>query len=461
MKPLKILLPVHVFFPKHFYGTETYTLDLAKSLKTLGHDPVILTAIPCGEEGTGQLVSQYHYDDLPVHVIDLNKMPHNRFKQTYYRPELYPILKDLISTIQPDIARVTHLINHTGTLLEVLKDRKIPTVSTLTDFFGICFNNKLERFDGALCMGPNRHSTNCLGCYLCIAKQYPLYNVLQPFTKNRHILNTVTRLLQYAIKIPGLRKSSLSGHIFDVTKRFNTLRHLYGQYTSMVAPSDFLYDAYVKNRFYPERLKKINFGINLDLLEGYRETRKKKNGSTVFGYIGQISHHKGVDLLVEAFNRLSGDNKKLKIFGPSDQDPDYMHQLHKKADANQQIEFHEPFPREKLAKRLAAIDILVIPSRWYENSPLVLLYALATRTPVIATDVKGMSEFVKNDYNGFTFKKNDVVDLTKKMEKLINDPKTIERLSKNANYTKDNIDHAKEVFSIYQEIMSSHSTIHP
>ena len=66
--------------------------------------------------------------------------------------------------------------------------------------------------------------------------------------------------------------------------------------------------------------------------------------------------------------------------------------------------------------------MLVIPSRWYENSPLVLLYALATRTPVIVTDVKGMTEFVRDDWNGYTFPMNDVNRLTEILQKVIDDP---------------------------------------
>ena len=447
-------MSVHVFFPSHFYGTETYTLELAKALVKYGHDVVILTATPYGEEGAGEIHSIYEYDGLTVHCVDLNLKPHTRFRETYYRPDLYTTLRDIVAEIDPDIVHITHLINHTSTLLEVLRDARIPTVGTLTDFFGMCLNNKLERFDGSPCLGPNGNSTNCLSCYLKLAVKFPGRRFLSPFIKNGFSVEIASRVLHYVTKFPRIRKSSLAGHVLDVTCRADTLRHLYGIYDSMIAPTDFLFDAYAANRFYPDKLKKINFGINLDLVKGYQAPRKKTDSIVRFGYIGQITHHKGVDLLVKAYLGLKGDNRSLVLYGPSDQDRPYMDRLHQLSSGTNHIEFRDTFPGEELASRLSELDVLVIPSRWYENSPLVLLYALSTRTPVIVTDVKGMVEFVRDGFNGHTFKKESVGQLTAIMQGMIDNPKSIERLSRNASYLKDVSDHAGEVLRIYEDTLS-------
>ncbi len=458
MKPLKILLPVHVFFPDHFYGTETYTLELAKNLQSLGHFPIILTATPYGEKGAGTLYSQYEYDGLPVHVIDLNLKPHNRFKQTYYRPELKPLFAEIISNINPDIVHVTHLINHTGILLEVLRDQKIPAVATLTDFYGFCFNNKLQKADGSLCRGPNRKSTNCIACYLSCAPQLPFQDAIKLLAGHKYALSLVARALNILIKIPGMRKGRTAGHVLDVTRRIDTLRYLYAAYQIMIAPTDFLFEAYSENGFYPDRLRKINFGINLDMLKGYLNAVRTGGSIIRFGYIGQILEHKGVDLLVRAFKTLDGhykEKKSLILYGPQDQDPEYTAYLKQLASDDAKIIFANTFPREELPKRLSEIDVLVIPSRWYENSPLVLLYALATRTPVIVTDVKGMNEFVKSGFNGYTFEKNNAAHLAAIMQKFLDAPGLMARLSENAQYTKDSSDHAQAVLSIYKEVLAN------
>jgi hypothetical protein len=87
-------------------------------------------------------------------------------KDTYFQPELYPVIKGILEQIRPDLVHVTHLINHTSILLDVAKDMDIPLVATLTDFFGFCFNNKLESVSGSLCAGPNNSRTNCIACFL-------------------------------------------------------------------------------------------------------------------------------------------------------------------------------------------------------------------------------------------------------------------------------------------------------
>ncbi len=42
---LRVALFVHCFFPKHFYGTETYTLQVAENLRAMGHEPVVVSAV--------------------------------------------------------------------------------------------------------------------------------------------------------------------------------------------------------------------------------------------------------------------------------------------------------------------------------------------------------------------------------------------------------------------------------
>jgi len=452
---MKILFAVHVFFPKHFYGTETYTLELAQALKKMGHDPVILTALPLWEEGgADKFYFTYEYDGLVVHSLDFNLKPHTSFRQIYYRPELYPVYDEILDAIKPDIVHVTHIINHTATLLEVLRDKKIPAVATLTDFFGICFNAKLQTEDGALCSGPNKKSTNCLRCYLQKVDIFPAQQVLKKnLMKNDFATFLASRVLPYLVKFPWGRKDYIADQIRGVTERADLLRRLYGTYRYMIAPTDFLYEAYRTNHFYPERLKKINFGVNRALVKGYQRPRKKTDARIRFGFIGQLSAHKGLDLLINAYLSIRGDNISLMIYGSPDQGSPYLDELLRLSLNNRHITFCGTFPREELAARLSEFDVLVIPSRWYENSPLVLLYALATRTPVIVTDVKGMSEFVKDGFNGYTFKKNSVEHLTAVMQKIVDDPSSVKRLSHNAVYRKDVSDHAAKVFELYKAVL--------
>src|SRR5262245_50549852 len=153
---MKIALYVHVFFPTHYLGTETYTLTLAKSLRTMGHEPVVVSSIPQGEQKSDGLVTHYEYQGMPVYCIDKNHMSlSSSLRDKYYQPQMLKIHKDLLENLRPDIVHVTHLSHHTAALLEAAQGLSIPMVATFTDFFGFCINCKLEAPNGGLCSGPN------------------------------------------------------------------------------------------------------------------------------------------------------------------------------------------------------------------------------------------------------------------------------------------------------------------
>ena len=166
---MKIAIFVHCFFPDHFYGTETYTLNIATNLIKLGHSVTVVTGVFHGESSKGEVISKYVYNGIDVLAIDKNFFPNRRVRDTYEQPEIYPAISSVLNLIQPDIIHVTHLINHTAVLLSIARELRIPTIATLTDFFGFCFTNKLEDSQGQLCSGPTRDRSNCISCYLKVA----------------------------------------------------------------------------------------------------------------------------------------------------------------------------------------------------------------------------------------------------------------------------------------------------
>ena len=136
---MRIAFFVHCFFPQHFYGTETYTLELARHYRAAGLDVVVVSAIFQGEQAADSLITRYEYQGIPVVCIDKNQIPHTRVKETYYQPDMRSVLEQVLREVKPDLVHVTHLINHTSALLEVTQQLGIPTYATFTDFFGFCF----------------------------------------------------------------------------------------------------------------------------------------------------------------------------------------------------------------------------------------------------------------------------------------------------------------------------------
>jgi glycosyltransferase involved in cell wall biosynthesis len=100
---------------------------------------------------------------------------------------------------------------------------------------------------------------------------------------------------------------------------------------------------------------------------------------------------------------------------------------------------------------LRPVDFLVIPSLWYENSPLVLLTALASHTPVIISNVEGMTEFVEHGKNGLVFEMGSAPDLEQVLRALIHNPESASDLSRQTEYGRTTAVMVEETLAVYQE----------
>jgi glycosyltransferase involved in cell wall biosynthesis len=443
---MRVAFFVHCFFPKHFYGTETYTYNLARHLKRTGHDPVVVSAIFPGEPSAGELISHYTFDDIPVVSIDKNFLPNTRVKDTYYHEEMRPVLEKLLRELKPNLVHVTHLINHTAVLLEVTKALGIPTFATLTDFFGFCFNNKLEAADGSLCAGPNLNRTNCLACYLKDAARAPSAETWVRWAGASPSVKWIAPFVGRACSFPPLRSGPVDGLVQDLRWRPDILLTAYSNYRAVITPTRFLQGAYQRNGLNVPA-HNIWFGVDVS-----RAPKPRRSAATpLFGFIGQIARHKGTDILIDALRRLGKGCARLKLYGPSDQDPVYMDKLRSAAEGLA-VEFAGTFPKEQMAQIFSEIDVLVIPSRWYENSPLVLLNALATHTPVIVSNVAGMTEFIQEGENGFSFKRGSSGALTEAMQRFASDRWLAAEMARKTSFERTTEAMASDTIEVYSHV---------
>ena len=443
---MKIAFFVHCFFPAHFYGTETYTLELAKNYQALGHDVTVVSAVFQGEPGLTDVVEQYEFQGVPVVCIDKNRLPHSRVKETYYQPDMRDVLEKVLRDLRPDIVHVTHLINHTAALLEVTNALGIATFATFTDFFGFCLNNKLEAASGALCAGPSQSRTNCVACHFKAAAQNPDVAPWMRHASHAGIAQGLATTVSWARRLPPLRGGPLDGLIEDIVRRPDTLVSLYNVgYKAAVAPTKFLRGAYERNGI-KVPMQHIQFGIDID-----RSPKPARSADhiPVIGFIGQIAPHKGTDLLIEAFAKLPKNTANLRIYGPDDQDPAYMQKLRVLA-TGLNVQFMGTFAKENMAAILGEMDLLAIPSRWYENSPLVLLNALATHTPVLVSDVAGMTEFVESGKNGYAFERGNAEDLYTHLLRLVKKGSDLYSMASTTHYERTPKIMSDETIAIYQ-----------
>lgn len=131
-------------------------------------------------------------------------------------------------------------------------------------------------------------------------------------------------------------------------------------------------------------------------------------------YLGQLEPSKGVSLLISSFIKWAEPATQLTIVGDGSQSAEVN------KSASQQITVLGKVPREKLAELFAQTDLLVLPSLWQENSPLVIYEAMAHGVPVLVSDSGGTSELVKEGQTGWIFKSGDGADLLAKLKLALN-----------------------------------------
>ena len=121
------------------------------------------------------------------------------------------------------------------------------------------------------------------------------------------------------------------------------------------------------------------------------------------------------------------------------------------ADGERFIQFRGVFDNSKISTVLAGLDVLVVPSLWQENSPLVVLSAQACRCPVIASDLSGLSEIVSDDDNGLLFEAGNKTALARQLLRVINEPSLVSRLSAQSSTPKSTATYVDELIQVWTQ----------
>ena len=150
-----------------------------------------------------------------------------------------------------------------------------------------------------------------------------------------------------------------------------------------------------------------------------------------FGYIGALHAHKGVELLLEAFQGL-GDRAELHIHGSAFGSP-VSESYRRRITGRQgtQVVFHGAFDNHRIGEILASLDVVVVPSLCYENAPLTIQEAFVGGVPVITADRGGMADLVRDGIDGLHFRLGDMADLREKLLYVVDHPDVLDRLRGN------------------------------
>jgi glycosyltransferase involved in cell wall biosynthesis len=147
------------------------------------------------------------------------------------------------------------------------------------------------------------------------------------------------------------------------------------------------------------------------------------------GFLGVLRSHKGAHVLVDAVRRMPRElSCEVVIRGDLAADPAYVAELRSKAAGETRIQIVDRVPYDRFGEAVGEIDVLVVPSIWAENAPIVLLSALEAGRYVVASNVPGLAGSIHGPAHGSVFPAGDSAALANALTQLVRDPTPVERV---------------------------------
>ena len=145
------------------------------------------------------------------------------------------------------------------------------------------------------------------------------------------------------------------------------------------------------------------------------------------GFFGTLREHKGAHVLVDAVRRIPSEILcEAIVRGKLAADPNYVSRLRRLAAGDARIRIVDEVPYAKFGEALGEVDIVVVPSIWPENAPLVLLSAIASGRYVVVSDQPGLTVAVAGPATGLIFPTGDAESLAAVLTKLIGNPAAVD-----------------------------------
>jgi glycosyltransferase involved in cell wall biosynthesis len=179
----------------------------------------------------------------------------------------------------------------------------------------------------------------------------------------------------------------------------------------------------------PGRIRTIPSGFEPSLF-GSASTRGGTPRTRLrIGYVGRLAPQKRADLLVRAFGRMQRP-AELVVVGDGPERARVRH-LARTSPAAERITMTGFVPHSDVPAVLSSLDVLVLPSA-YEEMGSVLVEAMVAGLPVVASDVGGIPEVVRDGETGLLVPPGDVDRLAEALDRLAGDPDLRARLSAGA-----------------------------
>jgi glycosyltransferase involved in cell wall biosynthesis len=220
----------------------------------------------------------------------------------------------------------------------------------------------------------------------------------------------------------------------------------------VVVNSEFMRDNVIAwYRLNSDKVVVIPNGVDLKMFSSSND-RVFLEGDPSILYVGHLSGLKGVDILIHAVAKLRFEFPKIKLHLVGNGNAARFAALSKDEGIEKSVIFHSWTKPSMIPSYYKSADICVFPSR-HEGFGIVILEAMASGVPVIASDIPSFREIISNGFDGRLFKSQDIDALTKEVAALYRDPNLGKELAHNAfekvtKYSWDRI--AEKYLSLYK-----------
>ncbi|MDG6912526.1 MAG: glycosyltransferase family 4 protein [Nitrososphaerota archaeon] len=395
---MRVLEVIHGYPPLYNAGSEIYTQMVARGLRTAGHHVAVFTREddPFRESFAVRRAVDGKGGGIPIYLVN-----HPQSRDRFKHEELDRVFFHVLEEERPDVVHIGHLNHLSLGIPEVAKSFGCRVVLTLHDYWFACPRGQFLQM-GPLPSGP---WPSCEGQVdgRCAERCYSRY-------------------------WPGTSEERQDMDYWTdwVHRRMEEVHHQLKFVDTVLAPSRYLRARVSQELGLPsERVRYEPYGLDRQRLTGRIRTQSQ---GLVFGFMGRVTPAKGIHQLLEAFGRTSGE-ARLRIWGilgEPERGPLLRLIEALPPDRARRIEWMGGYRNEDIVTHvLNHLDVLVVPSIWEENSPLVIHEAQQAGIPIITSSMGGMGELVRHGLNGWTYAHRDVRALTGRLQDAINNPERL------------------------------------
>ncbi len=355
--------------------------QLARALVERGHSVSVFCRDGDGARPDYDLVRE-EVEGVPVTRINYMFGDAVSLDWIYHNPRIDHEVESVVEQTKPDVVHIHHVTCLSTTLIDRIKLHGVPVVMTLHDFWTVCPRGQRIRPDLDLCRELDRER-----CAPCLQEMWP----------------------HFGITADVLRQ--VDGQMLERLRACDRL----------LTPSEFHRQRMLEIDLDPERVFAVPHGLDHELLP---ERSRWRFPPKKVGFIGSVIPTKGVHVLVEAMNLINNPEVECHIWGEAPSfhgDLGYVDRLKEAAADHLRFFFHGAYSQDRLPEILADLDVLVVPSLWWETFCLTIREAMLAGVPVVASDLGAMHEALTELDQDLLFEPGNAQDLVWKLHALASD----------------------------------------